>query len=96
MKPGGVIAFHLTNRFLDLAPVVDELAKNQGLHELRIADDAEGNSVASISDWILLSDNAALLADPRLADAATTIEPRPGLRLWTDDFNNLVQVLKDF
>ena len=43
---------------------------------------------------MLLSDNAALLAEPQLADAATTIQARPGLRLWTDDFNNLVQVLK--
>ena len=96
MKPGGVIAFHVTNRFLDLAPVVDELAKTQGLHVLRIDDDGDDNALASRSDWILLSDDAALLADPQLADAATTIEPRPGLRLWTDDFNNLVQVLKDF
>ena len=96
MKPGGVIAFHVTNRFLELAPVVDLLARTQGLHVLRIEDDGGENPVASISDWILLSDNAALLADPQLADAATPIPPRPGSRLWTDDFNNLVQVLKDF
>ncbi len=96
MRPGGVIAFHVTNRFLDLAPVVDMLAGTQGMHVLRINDDSHENPLASGSDWILLSDNAALLADPQLADVATTIPSRPGLRLWTDDFNNLVQVLKDF
>ena len=95
VKPGGVIAFHVTNRFLELAPVVNALGQAQGLRVLRVVDGGENNSVASTSDWILLSDSAASLANPRLAAAATPIEPRPGLRLWTDDFNNLVQVLKD-
>jgi SAM-dependent methyltransferase len=96
MKPDGVIAFHVTNRFLDLAPVVDLLAKSHGLHALRIDDNGNENPYASRSDWILLSADKTLLDAPPLAAAATPIEPRPGLRLWTDDFNNLVQVLKDF
>jgi len=96
MKPDGVIAFHVTNRFLDLAPVVGELARTQKLHVLRIDDDGGSNNLASRSDWILLSANSSLLADPLLADAASAIAPRPGLRLWTDDFNNMVQLLKDF
>ena len=96
MKPDGVIAFHVTNRFLDLAPVVGLLAKSHGLRALRIDDDGDANPYASRSDWILLSANKALLEAPQLAEAATPIPPRPGLRLWTDDFNNLVQVLKDF
>jgi len=96
MKPDGVIAFHVTNRFLDLAPVVGLLAKSHGLNVLRIDDNGDENPYASRSDWILLSANKALLEAPQLTEAATPIEPRPGLRLWTDDFNNLVQVLKDF
>ncbi len=94
MKPGGVIAFHVTNRFLNLVPVIDALAKAHGLHVIHIVDDGEGNGLASRSDWVLLSDSREVLERPRLADAATAIEPRPEWRLWTDDFNNLVQVLK--
>jgi SAM-dependent methyltransferase len=94
MKPGGVIAFHVTNRFLNLIPVVDALAKAQGLHAIHIADDGEDNTHASRSDWVLLSDSRELFDRPALADAAKNIEPRPDWRLWTDDFNNLVQVLK--
>lgn len=93
LAPGGVIAFHVTNRFLNLVPVVDALAKANGLHALNIVDDpAEG--LGSISIWVLLSENTELLARPELADFATPITPRPDWRLWTDDFNNLVQVLK--
>jgi spermidine synthase len=93
MKPGGVIAFHVTNRYVDLIPVVEALAKAAGLHVVHIADDAE-ESTASRSDWLLLSDSRELLDKPELAEFASEIASRPDWRLWTDDFNNLLQVLK--
>lgn len=93
VKPDGVIAFHVTNRFLNLIPVVDALAKAHGMKALWIPDDGEG-TLASRSDWVLLATNPAVLEPPRLAEAAQPIEQRPDWRLWTDDFNNLVQVLK--
>jgi SAM-dependent methyltransferase len=92
MKPGGVIAFHVTNRFLNLAPVVEGLARAQGLHVIQIADVPD--SPASSSDWVLLSDRAESLDKPELTEAAKEIEEHEDWRLWTDDFNNLVQVLK--
>ena len=49
---------------------------------------------ASSSDWVLLSDRAESLDKPELAEAAKEIEAHDDWRLWTDDFNNLVQVLK--
>jgi SAM-dependent methyltransferase len=93
MKPGGVIAFHVTNRYLDLVPVVQALADTHGLKAILIRDDTK-NALTSTSDWVLLSDDPASLAKPDIADNATPVEPRPDLRVWTDDFNNLVQVLK--
>jgi SAM-dependent methyltransferase len=93
MKAGGVIAFHVTNRFLNLVPVVEALAHAHGLHAIHIADDGE-DSLASRSDWVLVSEDGDRLAQPELAEAATEIEPRRDWRLWTDDFNNLLQVLK--
>jgi spermidine synthase len=93
MKPGGIIAFHVTNRFLNLIPVVEALAHAHGMHVVHIADDGE-DSLTSRSDWVLLSDSRELFDRPELADAATEIATRRDWRLWTDDFNNLVQVLK--
>ena len=92
MKPGGVIAFHVTNRYLNLAPVVEQLATVHHLQTINIADSPD--SPASSSDWVLLSDRRSSLDKPSLAEAATEVEARPDWRLWTDDFNNLVQVLK--
>ncbi len=93
MKPGGVIAFHVTNRFLDLVPVVKALADHAGLRAVWVRDDAEG-ALGSRSDWVLLSGEGTILDAPRVADAATAFVERPEWRLWTDDFNNLFQVLK--
>jgi MFS family permease len=93
VKPTGVIAFHVTNRFLDLVPVVAALADARGMQAVYIHD--EGLDVlASRSDWVLVSGNRELLAKTQIADAATPIERRPDWRLWTDDFNNLFQVLR--
>ena len=93
MKPGGIIAFHLTNRFLDLIPVVKRLADANHLFSVLVADDGDG-PMASRTDWVLLSDREASLQVPQIAEVATQVEPREDLRLWTDDFNNIVQILK--
>jgi len=93
MKPGGVIAFHVTNRFLNLVPVVEALARVQGLHIIHVADEPE-SGIASRSDWLLLSDRRESLDRAELTEAAKEVEVRKDWRLWTDDFNNLLQVLK--
>jgi len=92
MKPGGIIAFHVTNRFLNLIPVVERLAHAHQLAMLDIADSPE--PPASSSDWCLLSDRPESLARPQLQEAAKAVDVQSDWRLWTDDFNNLVQVLK--
>ena len=93
VKPGGIIAFHVTNRYLDLAPVVQQLADAQNLHAVLVADDGE-EPIGSRSDWVLLSDSEDTLEADAIDEVAEQIEPRPDWRLWTDDFNNIVQVLK--
>jgi hypothetical protein len=92
-KPGGVIAFHVTNRFLDLAPVVRRIADEHGLHTALISDDAEDSDLSS-TDWVLVTRDKALLERPEIAKFASEIETIRGLRVWTDDFNNLFTILK--
>ena len=93
MKPSGIVAFHVTNRFLDLVPVVEGLAHERDLWFAWISDSDYGPGGSS-SEWVLLSADPAALEKPGIVDAATPIVARRDWRLWTDDFNNLVQVLK--
>ena len=93
MKPGGIIAFHVTNRYLDLIPVVARLAAASGMHGLLIAQDSDGGYVSS-SDWVLLSESAGALSAPLIAAAAKPLRVGPPEAPWTDDFNNIVRALK--
>lgn len=93
VKRDGVIAFHVTNRYLDLVPVVEAIAHDLGLTALWI-DDGGNLALANSSSWVLLSRDPERLADPGLVEASTAITPRRDWRVWTDDFNNLLQVLK--
>jgi SAM-dependent methyltransferase len=93
MKPDGVIAFHVTNRYLNLVPVVEGIANQLRLRALWI-DDPGLDTLGNASSWVLLAKDPARLDDPRLTDPSIAIEARRDWRVWTDDFNNLVQVLK--
>jgi SAM-dependent methyltransferase len=93
LKPGGAVVFHVTNRFLKLAPVVKRIADAQGLYTVLIIDDAEETSF-SRTDWVLVTRDKALVESDAIARKASEIETVPGLGVWTDDFNNLYQILK--
>ena len=92
MKPDGVIAYHVSNRFLDLKPVVQMIAEKHGLAVGWVRDTYDDGSTTS--DWVLLTKAKNLLLKPDILEATYIIPPEPGWRLWTDDFNNLVQVMK--
>jgi len=98
LKPDGVIAFQATNRFVDIAPVVERLAAEFGMTAVMITDypaNSEGVDYwLSSTDQILVTRNQALLQHEKIRSAAQRIEPRPGFPVWTDDFNNLLTVLK--
>jgi SAM-dependent methyltransferase len=93
LKPDGVIAFHVTNRFLRLAPVVKAIADEHGLETALIVDEAEDNDLAK-TDWVLVARNGRLISRPEIAKATSEIETIPRLAVWTDDYNNLFRILK--
>lgn len=93
LKPDGVIAFHVTNRFLRLAPVVKRIADEYRLRTTLVIDDAEDNDLAK-TDWVLVARNGKLIDREEIAGVASEIDAIPGLRLWTDDYNNLFKILK--
>ncbi|MFM9972671.1 MAG: spermidine synthase [Burkholderiales bacterium] len=93
MKPGGVIAFHVTNRYLNLKPVVKLLAQARGLRAMNIADDGEAR-FGSSTDWVLVARDPAFFKSEAMAGVVEEIDIPADLPTWTDDFNNLIQVLK--
>ncbi len=93
LAPQGIIAFHVTNQFLSLAPVVQRIAAAHGLHAVLIHDEARDSDLRR-TDWVLVARNAASLQTDRLRASTVPIPTLPGLGTWSDDFNNLFEVLK--
>jgi hypothetical protein len=91
LAPGGVLAVHISNRFLDLKPVLANIAAAEGL-QVRLVSDHPAEP-ASMTDWVLLAATPEPFAAEALA-VAEPIAPTPGFSLWTDQFNNLLDVLK--
>jgi SAM-dependent methyltransferase len=97
LRPDGIVAFHVSNRFLELIPVVARIAREQGAHAVLVRDDPEDedNSLRSRTDWVLVSrDEKALQAEAIAEGGGKPAEDRPEWRTWTDDYSNLVQILK--
>jgi hypothetical protein len=92
MKPTGVIAFHVSNRFLDLKPVLLAIAEKHGLEYAYLHETSDDGGTTS--DWVLLTHNKALVYGKGIAEVIEPVVPRPDWNLWTDDYNNLVQVFK--
>ena len=92
MKPDGVIAFHVSNRYLSLAPVVQKLAEDQGMHAVLVSDAPQAPLLKT--DWVLVSASEKIFAKPVIAEVASMPDIIPGLRVWTDDANNLFKILK--
>jgi spermidine synthase len=97
LTPEGLVAFHISNRYLDLEPVLANLAEEAELGGRLIEDDdspkAEG---ASRSTWVVLARSAAavegLARDERWT--ATTLTPVARVGVWTDNFHNVLGVFR--
>lgn len=94
LKPGGVMAFHVSNGFLDLAPVVQQLATAGGFQSLLVRSENNQDDLTLAADWVLVTTNRAVLDNPSVRLLAVPIGSRAGLRPWTDDYNNLLQILR--
>jgi SAM-dependent methyltransferase len=92
LAPGGVIVYNVTNRFVNLPPLLKLVAEAEGMKAILINDDPQEDRYSGTA-YILVTENPILLADKRFADA-DDIEPVKGLSAWTDSFNNLYHVVK--
>lgn len=95
LNSNGVLAFHISSNYLNLAKVVWRMAEEYHLHSVFIEGEINPQSGTVFSDWILLSRNPAMLATPQITRAISTQTPdSSGVNLWTDDHMNLLQILK--
>ena len=94
LKPGGVLAVHISNRYLDLVPVVQQAGRRLSLEVRQVESDDDDETGVYRSDWMLLSASPAPFEGELLKEAAERIDAVPRVRLWTDDYSDLYRILK--
>jgi spermidine synthase len=97
LEPRGVMAFHISNRHLHLRPVLAALAADRGLAARVQTDHPSDEAKAKghyASEWFLMA-RAEEALGPLAADARWERPAVPaGTRVWTDDFSDIVAVLR--
>jgi hypothetical protein len=94
----GVLALHISNRFLDLESVVSSLAHDAGMQALSWADlaisDEQRRAGRLPSHWMVLTDEPGVAAALSAAGGWRSVEDAPDGPLWTDGFSNIVGVFR--
>ena len=98
LKPRGVLSVHISNRYLDLSPVVAQSIPAMGWYGRLVDHDGRDKPYFNGSDWAILSaDNDFFDTKFFEGDSNTRIQPlsaQPGFQGWTDDFSNIVSIIK--
>jgi spermidine synthase len=97
LRPDGIILYHISNRYLDLRPVLVELARDAHLAGAIGDQDVNAEQRAKLyysSRWVALSGEAATLA-PLVRDRGwAVLPPAADVNLWTDDFSDVLGVMR--
>jgi spermidine synthase len=95
---GGLVAFHVTNEYLDLLPVLARLAADAGVTAYapgpRFEIALDDKLAALPSSWVLMSRDASRFAPLAAEEGWVPLPPPPPGRVWTDDFSNVPGALK--
>ena len=93
LQPDGILAVNITNRYINLQPVVRALAEAMGKQALHFLNDPDKAHGVLNSEWVLVTSNRTFIDDPEVKSGLTAWDDDRRL-VWTDDFSNLYRVLR--
>lgn len=96
LAPRGVLLVHISNRFVDLEPVIAAAARTRGL-TARVRDDLPVDDLHySPSSWVLLTRDPATMRDFATFAADASLRPleHPATRPWTDDYASVLPYIR--
>jgi hypothetical protein len=93
LKPDGILAVHISNRYLDLQPVLVGESKALGKTARVVDTDDDDTQDVFGATWVLLVSPPAQFDDEEMK-ASAPLESTRIVRLWTDDYSNLFKILK--
>ena len=93
----GVLMMHISNRFLNLAPVLARIVEELGyeaVRGIRSKIDREIDPAGTKSVWALIARDQATIDALALGEMWGPLEAPTGGRVWSDDFSNLLEVIR--
>ncbi len=96
LAPRGLLVVHISNRFIELEPVLAALAKKRGLAAAKRDDNPRDRSLLTASSWVALSRDPAILAALAKAQpgAKWSVLMPPAQRVWTDDHASILPFIR--
>jgi hypothetical protein len=94
LAPNGILAFHVSNQYLDLVPEIALLATSAEMKAELVESAPDAKRGAFHSTWVLLTASPTFFAQPEIVAATQPMPTQRGLRLWTDDYSSLLPILQ--
>jgi SAM-dependent methyltransferase len=94
LKPDGLVVFHVSNQYIDLEPVIAEIAADAGLHAVSVHSHGDEQNGLYFADWIVVTANQGFLGEPEVFNNGFPTHRRKDLRLWTDNYSSVFPLLK--
>jgi hypothetical protein len=93
LRPNGILAVHISNRYLDLEPVLAGLTAATGKAARVVDTEDDPTDDVFGATWVLITSPASGF-DETVVSRSAPIEAKRTVRLWTDEYSNLFQILK--
>ena len=94
LAPNGILAFHVSNQYLDLAPELALLANSAHLQARDVITSTNEARGEFRAEWVLMTADPTFFTQSDIASLADPIYIKPNLRLWTDDYSSLLPILQ--
>jgi len=94
LAPSGILAFHVSNEYVDLSPEIAQLATSAHMQARLINTSPNDRNGEYRAEWVLVTANPTFFDQPDVAAVAIPIPLRPNLRVWTDDYASLLPILR--
>jgi SAM-dependent methyltransferase len=94
LRPDGVVAVNVSNRYVNLQPVVLRVAESLGKRACVIVNAEDEQRAILPATWVLVSGRTAFFDSELIKQASVPPRQIAGFRVWTDDYSNLLRVLR--
>lgn len=95
LAEGGIMAFHISNRSLDLKPILADLAESRKLICIGFDDLKPGSFEGKDpSQWVVMARSSQEISNLTINSQWQRLNGRDGGRVWTDDFSNILRAIK--